>query len=318
MDESLNGVRVAVCCGGTSSEREVSQTSGRMVADALERCGAKVTVVEPDGSLVDLLRLGEADVVFPALHGPLGEDGCLQGLLEYHRVPYVGSGVAASACANDKIIAKRMFRDAGLPVAGDVTIARGTPAAEAAGLVRAKLGGEVVVKPSRQGSGLGVAFAATPAELGKALASASEFGDDVLVEEWVRGSEITAGILDLGTPQALPVIDIRTPAGTWYDYAHRYTAGLSEHIIPAPLPPEVYAAVQEAAVAAHVVLGCRHMSRSDFVVTGSGRVVLLELNTIPGMTPTSLYPDAARHAGYPFERLVSLMVADALLARGNG
>ncbi len=312
MGESLDGVRIAVCCGGTSAEAEVSLVTGRMVAEALERLGAKVAVVQPDATLVGLLRAGEVDVVFPALHGPIGEDGCLQGLLEYHRVPYVGSGVCASACANDKIIAKRLFRDAGLPVARDVVVRRIEARDGAVERVMAAVGGDVVVKPARQGSAIGVSFANGPQAIAAAMEKAFALGDDVLVEERIDGSEITAGVFDVGGPQALPLIDVRTPAGSWYDYQHRYTAGLSRHVIPAPLPGEVYRAVQETAVAAHVVLGCRHLSRADFVVSGTGQIALLEVNTLPGMTPTSLYPDAAQHAGHTFDALVAAFVQDAL------
>jgi D-alanine-D-alanine ligase len=308
----LAGVRAVVCCGGSSAEAAVSRETGRMVAAALERCGAKVTVTEPDATLTGLLEAGEADVVFPAMHGPLGEDGCLQGLLEFHGARYVGSGVCASACANDKIIAKRLFRDAGLPVARDAVAGRAEWGPGRAREVLAALGEEVVVKPARQGSAIGVTFARGEAELAAAVEAAFRFGGQVLVEERIQGSEITAGVLDLGEPRALPLIDIRTPAGSWYDYQHRYTPGLSEHVIPAPLPAAVTQAVQETAVAAHRVLGCRHLSRSDFVVTGDGRIALLEVNTMPGMTPTSLYPDAARHGGYPFDTLVAAFVADAL------
>lgn len=312
MAESLDGARIAVCCGGTSAEAEVSRVTGRMVAEALERCGAKVVVVEPDAALIDLLRGGEADAVFPALHGPLGEDGCLQGVLEFHHMPYVGSGVRASACANDKIIAKRLFRDAGLPVASDVVVHRRQKTRDAVDRVRAAVGDDVVVKPARQGSAIGVSFARGPGEIAAAMDAAFALDHDLLVEERIEGSEITAGVIDLGGPRPFPLIDIRTPAGSWYDYEHRYTSGLSEHIIPAPLPDGVYARVQETAVAAHSVLGCRHLSRADFVVSGAGQIALLEVNTMPGMTPTSLYPDAARYAGHTFDALVSAFVQDAL------
>jgi D-alanine-D-alanine ligase len=312
MGGSLDGTRIAVCCGGGSAEAEVSLVTGRMVAEALERCGGKVSVVEPDGALIDLLRAGEADVVFPALHGPLGEDGCLQGVLEYHHVPYVGSGVQASACANDKIIAKRLFRDAGLPVARDVVVRRSESTGDAVDRVRAAVGDDVVIKPARQGSAIGVSFARSPAEMAAAMDAAFALDRDLLVEERIDGSEITAGVIDLGGPRPFPLIDIRTPADSWYDYEHRYTPGLSEHIIPAPLAGDVYARVQQTAVAAHSVIGCRHLSRVDFVVSAAGRVALLEVNTMPGMTPTSLYPDAARYAGHTFDDLVSDFVLDAL------
>lgn len=314
-DGVLGDIRVVVVCGGRSAEAEVSLATGRMVAEALRRSGAAARVTEPDATLIDLLRSGEADVVFPALHGPLGEDGCLQGVLEFYGVPYVGSGVRASACANDKITAKRLFRDAGLPVARDVTACRGETVADVAARVHAAIGDDVVVKPVRQGSAIGVGFARNPRELAEALEVAFGYGGDVLIEERVAGSEITAGVLDLGDPRPLPLIDIRTPPGAWYDYAHRYTPGLSEHVIPAPLPPAVYQQVQQAAVAAHRVLGCRHLSRADFVAGADGRIALLEVNTMPGMTPTSLYPDAARHFGYPFQDLVTAFVRDALAAR---
>jgi D-alanine-D-alanine ligase len=312
MDDGLDGARVAVCCGGDSAEAEVSLVTGNMVADALRQAGAAVTVVGPDAELVGLLLASAVDVVFPALHGPLGEDGCLQGLLEFHRIPYVGSGVCASACANDKIISKRLFRDAGLPVARDVVLlAAQRDREDLVSRVVAAVGEDVVVKPARQGSGIGVGFAKGTAEIAAALETAFGYGGDVLVEERVEGAELTAGVLDLGEPRALPVIEIRTPPGTWYDYEHRYTAGLSEHVIPAPLPGDVYQRVQEAALAAHILLGCRHLSRADFVA-GGGRIALLEVNTMPGMTPTSLYPDAAREAGYPFGALVTAFVRDAL------
>lgn len=314
MGERLDGIRVAVVSGGTAAESEVSLATGQMVSEALERSGATTWIVEPGNVLTDLLRSREADIVFPAMHGPLGEDGCLQGLLECHHVPYVGSGVCASACASNKIIAKRLFRDAGLPVARDVTVNRREATADAVERILATLGENVVIKPARQGSAIGVGFASSSKELTEALEAAFAFDSDILIEERIPGSEITAGVLDLASPEPLPLIDIRTPPGAWYDYAHRYTPGLSEHVIPALLPPGVYRAVQESALAAHQVLGCRHLSRADFIVTADGQITLLEVNTMPGMTPTSLYPDAARHAGYTFDALISALTSNALSA----
>jgi D-alanine-D-alanine ligase len=302
-----NSPRVAVVCGGPAAEREVSLTSGREVANALREAFEEVTVHEPDLHLAEELLRGSIDVVFPALHGPLGEDGSIQGMLEVAGVPYVGSGVAASACAMDKVIAKRLFRDAGLPLAREVVIDRTDVAA-----VRAELPGRVAVKPPTQGSAVGVAFAESDDELAAALDAAFAFDEKVLVEEFVVGAEITVGILESPEPQAFPVIDIRTPGDSWYDFEHRYGVGLSEHVIPAPLPEDVYARVQELAVAAHVTLGCRDLSRVDFLVEPGGRIVLLEVNTLPGMTPTSLYPDGARAAGIGFAELVERLVRRAL------
>jgi D-alanine-D-alanine ligase len=170
----------------------------------------------------------------------------------------------------------------------------------------------VAVKPATQGSALGVAFAETDDEVAEALEAAFRFDDKVLVEEFVSGSEITVGILESPEPWAFPVIDIRTPGESWYDFEHRYAVGLSEHVIPAPLPPDVYASVQEMSVRAHVTLGCRDLSRVDFVVEPDGRIALLEVNTLPGMTPTSLYPDGAQAAGISFAQLVEQLVRRAL------
>lgn len=310
-DPFVQSPRVAVVCGGPAAEREVSLASGREVAKALRASFSDVTVHEPDLHLAEELLRGSIDVVFPALHGPLGEDGSIQGMLEVAGVPYVGSDVLGSACAMDKVVAKRLFRDAGLPLAREVVVERrdgGDPVARVRGL----LDGRVAVKPPSQGSAVGVAFAETDAELAAALEEAFAFDERVLVEEYVVGSEITVGILESPDPQPFPVIDIRTPGDSWYDFEHRYTVGLSEHVIPAPLPEDVYAAVQDLAVRAHVTLGCRDLSRVDFMVEPGGRVVLLEVNTLPGMTPTSLYPDGARAAGISFEQLVEQLVRRAL------
>jgi D-alanine-D-alanine ligase len=316
MPEPSRDARVAVVCGGPAAEREVSLTSGREVANALRSSFDDVSVHEPDLQLAEELMRGQIDVVFPALHGPLGEDGSIQGMLEVAGVPYVGSGVAGSACAMDKVLAKRLFRDAGLPLAREVVLSS-AEADGAAARVREELPGRVAVKPATQGSALGVAFVEPDGDIAAALGAAFRFDDKVLVEEFVTGSEITVGILESPDPWAFPVIDIRTPGDSWYDYEHRYAAGLSEHVIPAPLPADIYATVQELAVRAHETLGCRDLSRVDFVVEPGGRIALLEVNTLPGMTPTSLYPDGARAAGISFEQLVEQLVRRAL-SRGPG
>src|SRR3954451_24391597 len=222
MPESARDARVAVVCGGPAAEREVSLTSGREVANALRKSFEDVSVHEPDLHLAEELLRGSIDVVFPALHGPLGEDGSIQGMLEGAGVPYVGSGVAASACAMDKAIPKRLYRAAGLAPARGVVVERAAVAT-----VRAELPGRVAVKPPTQGSAVGVAFAESDEELAAALDAAFRFDSRVLVEEFVVGSEITVGILDTPDgPQAFPVIDIRTPGDSWYDFEHRYGVGL--------------------------------------------------------------------------------------------
>lgn len=303
--------RIAVVCGGRSAEAEVSRVSARGVFEALRRSYDDVRLLEFDEAIGLALREAAAEVVFPVLHGPPGEDGTFQGFLEILGMPYVGSGVAASACAMDKIVAKQIFRAYNLPVAPDAIAHRGESPAAAARRAHAVLGTEVVVKPARQGSAIGVRFASDPAATEEALAAALVLDERAVVEKRIRGREITVAILERPEPEALPVIEIRTPAGSWYDYEHRYTPGLSEHIVPAPLAPAQYARTQELAVAAHRALGCRDLSRVDLVVPEDGEPVLLEVNTLPGMTPTSLYPDAARADGLSFEELVAYLVERA-------
>jgi D-alanine-D-alanine ligase len=259
------------------------------------------------------LREVRADVVFPVLHGPPGEDGSFQGMLEILGIPYVGSGVLSSALAMNKPAARAAFAADGIPIAPGVTVQRGRNATEAVDGIISALGSRVVVKPEGQGSALGIALCRTREELVSALDQAFQFGDQALVEQMIRGREITVAILEQKNGvEALPVIEIRTPKETWYDYEHRYTAGLSEHVIPAPLPPDVYSLVSELGRRAHIALRCRDLSRVDLIVPDDEEPVVLEVNTLPGMTPTSLYPDAAAAAGIPFPELVSYLVGRAL------
>ena len=309
--------RIAVLFGGASNEAEVSKVSAAGVAAALTAQGHDVHSVPADRNLAQRLAQLAPDVVFPALHGPPGEDGTVQGLLEMMELPYVGSGVEASAFAMNKIIAKAAFRLAALPVADEVVVRARTQDVHAACAdIGAALGERVAVKPSRQGSALGVTLVRNANELPAALTLALSFGGDVLVERFITGREITVAVLDLfATPaRALPVIEIRTAKGTWYDYHNRYTAGASEHLIPAPLPVEITAQLTRIALDAHFALGCRDLSRADFVLDEALAPVLLEVNTLPGMTPTSLFPDAANAVGITFEMLMQQLI-DSALAR---
>lgn len=303
---------IAVVCGGPSVEAEVSRSSGKCVADALRLTYQKVALLELDGNIQSALKEYSVDAVFPALHGPPGEDGTFQGFLETNGYAYVGSGVRASAFAMDKSVAKCLFKQAGLPVARDLIFTEAADLSWARNQVLEELGQEVVIKPSSQGSAVGVAFASGADEIERALQATLAHDGRALVEEKILGREITVGILDVGTIQAFPVIEVRTPDGAWYDYEHRYSAGASEHLIPAPLPKAQYLRTQEISLLAHSALGCRHLSRADFVVPEEGEPVLLEVNTLPGMTSTSLYPDGARAAGISFEHLVSILVERAL------
>lgn len=306
---------VAVVCGGPSAEAEVSRTTGKCITEALRETYEAVSLMELEEFVTDGLGASVADVVFPAFHGPPGEDGTFQGFLEILGLPYVGCGVLASACGQDKVVAKQLFRVRDLPVAADVVVYRDEGAAAGAERVRAALGDDVVVKPSSQGSALGVVFGDELVDLEAAIEQAFEYDRRVLVERRIHGKEITVAVLERNEgpegPEALPVIEITTPEGSWYDYEHRYTPGLSEHIVPAPLPEEQYRRTQEVSVGAFEALGCRDLSRVDLVVPEAGEPVILEVNTMPGMTPTSLYPDAADAAGITFEELVALFVERA-------
>ena len=303
-----NKPSIAVIVGGPAAEAEVSRVSGRGVANALLATYENVNVLELDEAITERLKETQVDVVFPVLHGPPGEDGTFQGFLEILGIPYVGSGVLASACAMDKTVAKQIFRAHGLPVAKDTIVKRSEGAPGSARRVLDLLGSDVVVKPSSQGSALGVQFAK---DFG-GLEEAFSYDERALVEECIAGREITVAILEREGTEALPVIEIRTPPGSWYDYEHRYTPGLSEHIIPAPLPEAQYLRTQEVAKLAHESLLCRDLSRVDFVLPEQGEPIVLEVNTIPGMTPTSLYPDAARAVGLSFEALVAHLIKRAL------
>ncbi|MFZ2620671.1 MAG: D-alanine--D-alanine ligase [Alphaproteobacteria bacterium] len=298
--------RIAVVCGGPSSEAAISRVTGRGIFEALQgRYTAQLFEYTPD--LAEHLRAFSPQLVIPAMHGKPGEDGTLQGFLEVLGYPYVGSGVLASAVAMHKPTAKLVYAQAGLRTPrGWVLTADTCQQVDFSGVH------QLVVKPLDEGSALGITFT-TPATLATTFASILEQTDKpMLVEERIVGWEITCGVLDKqGKTIALPVTQIQTPEGSWYDFEHRYTPGLSGHIVPAPLPPALYAEVQRMSVAAHVALGCRDLSRSDFVVTETAAYIL-ETNTIPGMTPTSLYPEAAAAYGLDFAGLLDVFVRNHL------
>ncbi len=306
-------LKIALIAGGPSREAAVSRSSAAEVNKALRSAGFDVELMELDATLTRTLLAYAPDVVFPVLHGPPGEDGTIQGYLDILGMPYVGSGVHASAAAMDKSLAKAVFRRVGLPVCDDIVFAPHSPVADAAATVLRKMGDRVVVKPLRQGSAIGVTPVMNGGDLVAPLELAFGMGDGVLVEPFVLGMEATVGVLDIhgATPRAFPPIEISTPQGTWYDYQHRYTVGESQHVIPARVSETVRNALQSVAIAAHVALGCRDLSRADFIVRDSGEIVLLEVNTLPGMTPTSLYPDGAKAVGIDFAELMRQLVESA-------
>ncbi|MFD1483312.1 D-alanine--D-alanine ligase [Paracoccus nototheniae] len=297
---------VAVLMGGPSAEREVSMSSGRECADALRVAGYQVTEVILGAARGDEIvrRLTELspDVVFNALHGRLGEDGCVQGLLEWLDIPYTHSGVLASALAMDKTRAKEAFRAAGLPVVESVI-------AEAADVRRRHvIAPPYVVKPNDEGSSVGVYIVHDGANAPPDLAA--DMPARVMVETYAPGRELTTTVMG---DRALDVTEIQTDG--WYDYAAKYTVGGSRHVIPADIPAEIRAACLDMALRAHRALGCTGLTRTDFrwdEARGLAGLIILEVNTQPGMTPTSLAPEQAAHAGIDFPALMAWMVKDAL------
>lgn len=309
--------RVAVVAGGPSPEAEVSRASAATIVAALERAGYPVVLLELDALLAERLRERHVDVVFPIAHGAVGEDGALQGLLEVVELPYVGSQVLASALAMDKRAARAHFAHAGLPIALGSALARERESAEVgARRVVAELGTSIVLKPASGGSAISVVrFVgdATAESVAAALERLFEDSEAVVAEQLCVGHEVTCGVLDTpGRRLAFPPTLIEAPRDAFYSYAARYQPGRSVHRCPAPLPETVLERVRALALEAHDALGCRDLSRVDFIVGAGGDVWLLEVNTLPGFTRTSLYPEAAAAAGIAVEELVTLLVESAV------
>jgi D-alanine-D-alanine ligase len=298
--------RVAVLLGGRSPEREVSLVSGRACAKALREEGFEAIEIDAHHDLAERLREAKVDAAFNALHGRWGEDGCVQGLLELMAIPYTHSGVLASAVAMHKERAKAVFRAAGLPLA-DSIMANRKEAAE-----RHLRTPPYVIKPVNQGSSVGVYIVRAgdnrpPAALG---ADDWSFGEEVMLEDYVPGRELTAAVMG---ERALAVTEI-VPKTQFYDYEAKYAAGGSEHVVPAKIPASVTQEAMRLATRAHAALGCRGVSRTDFRyddTNGQNRIIVLEVNTQPGMTPTSLVPEQAAYTGMNFRSLVRWILEDA-------
>ena len=308
--------KVAVLAGGWSDEREISLDSGRACAKALGQAGfegVELLDVAADDFL-QRLTSGGFDVAFVAMHGRYGEDGCVQGLLEVLHMPYTFSGVLTSAVATEKDYAKSQFRSAGIPTAKGTKLPAGhvPDEAETNNLVD-RLGLPLFVKPAANGSSYGISMVHKASELAEAVRRAGQGGQRVIVEACVKGTEITVPVIGNDDPMALPVVEVVAGADAeFYDLKVKYEPSELHHVMPARLDPEVYERAQRLAVLAHKTLGCRGASRSDFIVTADGTPVILEINTIPGMTETSLLPDSARHAGIEFPELCRRFVEWAL------
>ncbi|MEH6742251.1 D-alanine--D-alanine ligase [Hyphomonas sp.] len=300
--------RVAVIYGGWSSERDVSLTSGKQMANAARSAGYDVVEIDAGRDLATQLTDAEPDVVLNGLHGPWGEDGCVQGALEVLGLPYSHSGVLASALAMDKLKSKAVFREAGIPIAEDKQVTR----AEAAAAHPLKP--PYVIKPVAEGSSFGVLIVREGANgPAKELTGPNwHYGDHLMAEEFIPGRELTVAVLG---DRALAVTEITT-LRDYYDFDAKYEAGGSQHVIPADLPAHVTDAAMEFALKAHKALGCRGATRSDFRYDDKrDRLVILETNTQPGMTPTSLVPEQAAFVGMSFEQLVAWMIEDASCLR---
>jgi D-alanine-D-alanine ligase len=299
---------VAVLMGGWSAERPVSINSGRGCADALEARGYRVSRIDVARDIAEVLAKLRPDVAFNALHGRVGEDGTIQGVLEVLRIPYTHSGVLASALAMQKDLAKTVLSAAGIPVAHGITVDRRDAA------LRHILTPPYVLKPVAEGSSFGVVIVKRdrthpPQEVGR---EDWPYGDRLLAERFVAGKELTCAVIG---DRPTDVIEVQPVSEAFYGYDAKYSKGGSIHIIPAKVKPKIYHEVQQLALRAHRALGCRGVSRSDFrwddTIGEDGELVCLEVNTQPGMTETSLVPDMAAHAGMSFGELVEWMVEDA-------
>ena len=312
----ITNKRIAVLAGGWSDEREISLSSGNACKNALLDAGFYkvdlLDIAEPD--FVNRMIGGGYDVAFVAMHGRYGEDGSIQGLLEILHVPYTFSHVLASAMGTAKDVAKVIYRNAGIPTPQGVRIEQGqeVPQAKVDEIVD-QLGLPLFVKPATNGSSYGITRVTQKDQLLDAIDVAGREGDNVLVEQCIVGTEITVPVLGNDDPTALPIVEIVMGEGAdFYDLKVKYEPSELHHIIPARLDKDVYELAQELAVKAHKALGCRGVSRSDFIITADGKPYILETNTIPGMTETSLLPDSARHAGIEFPQLCRKIVELAL------
>jgi D-alanine-D-alanine ligase len=297
-------LRVGVLMGGSSAEREISLKTGRSICEALRRRGYTVVPIEVDASLPHQVKVKKITVAFLALHGPGGEDGTVQGMLEVMNMPYTGSGVSASAVGMDKGLTRVVLQAAGVSVPPGMTLYdRMIPARP-----QASLGLPVVVKPCAQGSTIGVSIVRKLSQWKGALQEAYRFGKQAVVEKYIPGREVAVGVFG---NQVFPGVEVIAPGG-FYDFTAKYGKASTRYVCPAPLSPKLECALREQSLRAYQALGCRGAARVDFRIHTNGRPYILELNTIPGMTERSLLPMAAAQAGLTYDDLVERMLREAL------
>lgn len=290
---NLKNKKIGVLCGGVSSEREISLQSGKAIFNALKKLGLKAVLIDVNKNVAQKITKEKIDIAYITLHGKMGEDGTIQGMLEIMGIPYTGCGVFASSASMDKIISKKLFEYAKIPTAKWFIVEKFKPLPE-------KINYPVVVKPATQGSAIGISIVKNEKEFEKAIKLAFTFDEQILVEQYIKGTEITAGVLN---GENLPVVEI-VPKGKFYDFKSKYTVGQSTHIIPARLSKKVISKIEKIAKTVYREFKCKGMCRVDMIVDKKENIYALEVNTLPGMTQTSLFPDAAKAKGLSFEDLV--------------
>ncbi|MEF3168361.1 MAG: D-alanine--D-alanine ligase [Deltaproteobacteria bacterium] len=310
-----NKLRLALLAGGRSAEREVSLAGARVVSAALDPERYHVRMYDPATDLERLVHdSSQIDAAFILLHGRFGEDGTIQGLLDLLDIPYQGSGVLGSALAMDKHLSKVIYREAGIPTPAWLLTEKDSPLTHEE--IRQRLGLPVMVKPATQGSSVGITKVSSPEDVTRALEKAFSFDPRVVVEAFVPGREITGGILGTRPPTPLPLVEITPGEGfTFFDYEAKYRHGASRETCPADLTPDITHKAQGLALAAHKALQLTGYSRTDMILSPAGGLFVLETNTIPGMTETSLFPLAARAAGITFGELLDQLIEMALEGR---
>jgi len=303
--EKKDSITIGVIAGGLSSEREISLKTGTKIYEALIDLGYRVDFIDfKDGFMQKLKNI---DIAFLALHGRYGEDGTIQGMLELLKIPYTGSGVLSSAVVIDKIMTKKLLYCEDIPTPPYLVFDAQNPTDTDDLKKKVKgMGYPVIIKPNREGSTIGVTIANEPAQLKPGINEARKYDRLVLVEKFIEGRELTASILGLN-PIALPIIEIKPKSG-FYDYRSKYTVNMTEYIVPAQLDQEMAFRINDIALKSHTLLNCSAISRVDFILDGSGTPYVLEVNTMPGMTPTSLVPKAAQAAGISFGHLAEIIL----------